>query len=249
MFKINESTTIFLYLLGIVLMFVLLFLIARDVAPFALGRLMQLNNNEIALQKPEFNLNPNKDYKAIISTNKGDILVDLFEKNAPLNVNNFVYLSKKNYYQNVLFHRVIKDILIQTGDRNTINRNLEYYGFGNPGYFIEDEVNWDTIELNEIQRRNLESIGYRSNNRVTTKKINKYYMLMANNGPNTNGSQFFILTTPFNDAILEQLEGRFTPIGRVINGFEVVDEINNIETQNFIPTNDIYIRNIIVIEK
>lgn len=83
---------------------------------------------------PEMQIDKNKDYQATISTSMGDITIDLFEKDAPITVNNFVFLAKDKFYDNVTFHRIIKDFMIQTGDPLGT-------GIGGPGYTFEDELN------------------------------------------------------------------------------------------------------------
>lgn len=83
---------------------------------------------------PEMQIDKTKDYQATISTSMGDITIDLFEKEAPITVNNFVFLAKDKFYDNVTFHRIIKDFMIQTGDPLGT-------GIGGPGYTFEDELN------------------------------------------------------------------------------------------------------------
>jgi cyclophilin family peptidyl-prolyl cis-trans isomerase len=83
---------------------------------------------------PEMQIDPNKTYQATISTSMGDITIDLFAKDAPIAVNNFVFLAKDKFYDNLTFHRVIKDFMIQTGDPLGT-------GIGGPGYTFEDELN------------------------------------------------------------------------------------------------------------
>ena len=83
---------------------------------------------------PDMQIDPNKTYQATISTSMGDITIDLFAKDAPITVNNFVFLAKDKFYDNLTFHRVIKDFMIQTGDPLGT-------GIGGPGYTFEDELN------------------------------------------------------------------------------------------------------------
>lgn len=91
-----------------------------------------LNPNMPKLEKPEMSIDTNKDYKAVIVTSKGTIKMDLLEKTAPNTVNNFVYLANNQLYNGLIFHRVIKDFMIQGGDPAGD-------GTGGPGYTIEDE--------------------------------------------------------------------------------------------------------------
>lgn len=114
---------------------------------------------------PEMEIDPQKDYSAILKTDKGEIKVDLFAEKAPKTVNNFVFLASQGFYDGTIFHRVIKDFMAQGGDPTGSGR-------GGPGYKFPDEFN---PELRHNQ---------------------KGILSMANAGPNTNGSQFFITYGP-----------------------------------------------------
>jgi len=131
--------------------------------------------------------------RAILHTNHGDIELDLFQEDAPKTVENFVKLAGDGFYDGVIFHRVIKDFMIQGGDPTGT-------GTGGPGYTFEDEFN--------------------------DHKIVRGALAMANAGPNTNGSQFFIVTT--DEA--PWLDGKHTVFGRVTGGMDVVDQIEASET-------------------
>ncbi|MFD0699025.1 peptidylprolyl isomerase [Paenibacillus sp. GCM10027628] len=109
---------------------------------------------------PDMTIDPNKSYQAEVTTSKGTFTIDLFAKEAPKTVNNFVFLSKEGFYNNVTFHRIIKTFMIQTGDPTGT-------GMGGPGYKFADELK-------------------------TSHKYEPGIVAMANSGPNTNGSQFFI---------------------------------------------------------
>src|SRR5579884_3469922 len=130
---------------------------------------------------------------ATLSTNHGAIEVELFDEDAPKTVENFVKLARDGFYDGVIFHRIIKDFMIQGGDP-------EGTGRGGPGYTFEDEIN--------------------------RHKIVRGALAMANAGPNTNGSQFFIVTT---DAA-PWLDGRHTVFGQVTAGMETVDAIEALPT-------------------
>jgi peptidyl-prolyl cis-trans isomerase B (cyclophilin B) len=132
---------------------------------------------------------------AVMHTNHGDITVELFDEDAPKTVENFKKLAGDNFYNGVIFHRVIKDFMIQGGDPTGTGR-------GGPGYTFEDEFN--------------------------DNKVVRGALAMANAGPNTNGSQFFIVTT---DAA-PWLDGKHTVFGRVAEGMEVVDKIEGSETDH-----------------
>ncbi|MBI4993893.1 peptidylprolyl isomerase [Candidatus Wolfebacteria bacterium] len=137
---------------------------------------------------------------ATIKTNLGDIKIELFEKDSPKTTANFIKLSKDGFYDTTRFHRVIKDFMIQGGDPNSKDSDWSNDGLGGPGYVFEDEIN--------------------------PNKLVGGVIAMANSGPNTNGSQFFIITaqsTPW-------LDGKHTAFGRVISGMDVVSKIENLKT-------------------
>ena len=141
--------------------------------------------------------------------NIGKIIIELFDKIVPKTANNFRMLCKNKIYKNSIFHRIIKDFMIQGGDYENNN------GTGGQS----------------IYGRNFEDENFELNH-------NKPYLLsMANSGPNTNGSQFFITTsnTPY-------LNGKHVIFGKVINGFEIINKLNNIKIDNNDkPINDIII--------
>jgi peptidyl-prolyl cis-trans isomerase B (cyclophilin B) len=132
---------------------------------------------------------------AVLKTNRGDITVELFDDDAPKTVENFRKLAADGFYDGVIFHRVIKDFMIQGGDPTGT-------GTGGPGYTFEDEIN--------------------------DHKIVRGALAMANAGPNTNGSQFFIVTT---DAA-PWLDGKHTVFGNVTDGMDAVDAIEGSETDS-----------------
>jgi peptidyl-prolyl cis-trans isomerase B (cyclophilin B) len=131
--------------------------------------------------------------QATMHTNHGAIELELFDDDAPKTVDNFVKLSKDGYYDGLIFHRVIRDFMIQGGCPQGT-------GTGGPGYEFEDEIN--------------------------DNKIVRGALAMANAGPNTNGSQFFIVTTE----AAPWLDGKHTVFGRVTSGMEAVDSIEGTET-------------------
>jgi peptidyl-prolyl cis-trans isomerase B (cyclophilin B) len=130
---------------------------------------------------------------ATLHTNHGPIEVELFDDDAPETVKNFRKLSSDGFYDGVIFHRVIKDFMIQGGDPTGT-------GTGGPGYTFDDEFN--------------------------DHKIVRGALAMANAGPGTNGSQFFIVTT---DAA-PWLDGKHTVFGQVTNGMDAVDSIEGAPT-------------------
>jgi peptidyl-prolyl cis-trans isomerase B (cyclophilin B) len=140
---------------------------------------------------------------ATITTTEGPITVELYDEDAPKTVANFKKLASDGFYDGVIFHRVIKDFMIQGGDPTGT-------GAGGPGYQFEDEIN--------------------------AHKIVRGVLAMANAGPNTNGSQFFIVTT---DAA-PWLDGKHTVFGKVTEGMDVVDKIEGTDTDGRDrPRNDI----------
>lgn len=139
--------------------------------------------------------------KTTLKTNKGDIVIELFEQETPATVENFVKLAKSGFYNGVKFHRVIKDFMIQGGDPLTKEDDKAHmWGTGGPGYKFNDE----------ITARNSNAAGTIS---------------MANAGPNTNGSQFFI-----NLRDNHFLNPMHTVFGRVTEGIDVVAAIGTVAT-------------------
>ncbi|HMO27076.1 MAG TPA: peptidylprolyl isomerase [Tepidisphaeraceae bacterium] len=165
-------------------------------------------------QPPEMRIDVEKDYRAVIDTSMGKIVVDLFEKDAPKTVNNFVFLAREGFYDGVIFHRVIPDFMVQGGDPTGTGR-------GGPGYRFEDEVGPDK------PRHERGSLS------------------MANAGPNTNGSQFFITHRATN-----HLDGRHTVFGKVLEGQDVVDAMAKVDrNMQDRPTTDIVIKSVTIEEK
>lgn len=150
-----------------------------------------------------------------MKTNQGDIILELYPDKAPNTVANFVKLAKADFYNGVLFHRVIKGFMIQGGDPLSKDKDWRLHGTGGPDYKFDDEQNDINLERGVIA--------------------------MANSGPNTNGSQFFIMTArqPM------QLAGYYTAFGRVIGGMEIVDKIELIAVnENDHPLTDMVINSI-----
>ncbi|OIO08529.1 peptidylprolyl isomerase [Candidatus Falkowbacteria bacterium CG1_02_41_21] len=153
--------------------------------------------------------------EAIVKTNYGDITVEFYGDDSPITVNNFMNLASDGFYNNTRFHRVIEDFMIQGGDPNSKGKDVSSYGTGGPGYKFDDEFN--------------------------NHKLVRGSLAMANSGPNTNGSQFFIVTkeaTPW-------LDGVHTNFGRVISGMKVADKIESLETnESGLPAKDVIIKSI-----
>ena len=144
-------------------------------------------------EPPKMTIDPNKDYTATIETSKGKIVCQLYAKDAPITVNNFVFLATNRYYEGIVFHRIIQGFVCQGGDP-------EGSGRGGPGYKFQDEEVKTPYELGSLA--------------------------MANAGPNTNGSQFFIVTA----AETPWLDGKHTVFGRITDGMDVVDRMESAAT-------------------
>ena len=154
---------------------------------------------------------------ATLKTNMGEIVIALYGEDAPKTVLNFETLAKKGFYDGLIFHRVINEFMIQGGDPNG-------NGTGGPGYVFPDELNSETPSYKE---------GYA-----------KGVVAMANSGPNTNGSQFFIMLkdTP--------LPHNYTIFGKVLSGQDVVDAIGVVETNaNDKPLSSVVIEKISITEQ
>ena len=160
---------------------------------------------------PAMNIDEKRNYSAVIETSLGSIEIELFTDIAPITVNNFVNLSNDGYYDNVIFHRVIKGFMIQGGDPSgTGHGEMGKY----PGYEFQDELN------NPMQ-------------------YEKGIVAMANRGPNTNGSQFFIMHVDY------PLPYDYTIFGKVSNGIDIVDAIANVQTGDMDkPVDDVVINSV-----
>ena len=163
--------------------------------------------------------------KATIKTSKGNIVLDLYPSVAPKTVANFVKLSKEHFYDGTKFHRVISEFMIQGGDPLSKTDDPQA-GRGGPGYVFEDEINPKALGLSDDQIKTLESQGYDYNFKLLSLKVDVGVIAMANAGPNTNGSQFFIVT----QKAQPHLDGRHTVFGRVVEGIEVVRSISQGDT-------------------
>jgi cyclophilin family peptidyl-prolyl cis-trans isomerase len=131
--------------------------------------------------------------EATMHTNRGPVVLTLFDEDAPKTVDNFLKLSREGFYDGLTFHRVIRGFMIQSGCPLGT-------GTGGPGYAFEDEINHH--------------------------RLTRGALAMANAGPNTNGSQFFILTAE----AAPWLDGKHTVFGRVATGMDAVDAIESAET-------------------
>jgi len=174
------------------------------------------NNLETMTQAPAIQIDKTKKYQATLHTSEGDIVVDLSADKTPITVNNFVSLAKKNFYNNTIFHRVIKGFMIQGGDP-------EGTGAGGPGYEFNDEPFEGEYTRGTIA--------------------------MANAGPNTNGSQFFIMHADY------ALPKNYVIFGKVASGLDVVDKIATAPTsesgmgENSKPVTPVKVTSVDIVEK
>lgn len=167
-------------------------------------------------EPPKLEIDRNKKYTAVLKTNAGEMVISLNAQETPRTVNNFVFLSRNNFYTNTIFHRVIKGFMIQGGDPKGD-------GTGGPGYKFDDEP--------------------------FTGSYNRGTLAMANSGPDTNGSQFFIMHADYS------LPKNYVIFGQVTTGLEVVDKIAEAEVtvspndENSKPVNPVKITAIDISEE
>ena len=165
---------------------------------------------------PPMTIDPNKQYTAVIKTTDGDLTADLFAKDAPITVNNFVFLANQHFYENVKIHRIIKGFMIQTGDPTGT-------GSGGPGYRFNDEP---------VKRKYLRGT-----------------LAMANAGPNTNGSQFFVMHQDY------ALPPNYTIFGQVTAGLDVLDKLATTPVaagrggEVSVPQQDVRLQTVTIAEK
>ena len=159
-------------------------------------------------------------YTATIKTAKGNITIELYADAAPKTVANFITLSQAGFYNNTKFHRVVADFVIQGGDPFSSTDDPRV-GRGGPGYQFEDEINPKSIGVSDELIKQYEAAGYKYDYTLKSLPMNVGAFAMANAGPNTNGSQFFIVTTKPQPA----LNGKHTVFGKVTKGMDVVRKI------------------------
>ena len=172
-----------------------------------------MSDEKVYSSMPEMSIDQSKSYTAVIQTSMGDLTVEFFSDTAPVTVNNFISLSNDGYYDNIIFHRVISGFMIQGGDPSGTGHG-EYGKF--PGYTFEDELN-------------------------NQQPYEKGILAMANAGPNTNGSQFFIMHVDY------PLPYQYTIFGKVTDGLDVIDTIASVKTaEGDKPVEDVVILGVTV---
>ena len=172
-----------------------------------------MSDKKVYSSMPEMSIDQSKSYTAVIKTSMGDLTVEFFSDTAPVTVNNFISLSNDGYYDNIIFHRVISGFMIQGGDPSGTGHG-EYGKF--PGYTFEDELN-------------------------NQQPYEKGILAMANAGPNTNGSQFFIMHVDY------PLPYQYTIFGKVTDGLDVIDTIASVQTaEGDKPVEDVVILGVTV---
>ena len=162
----------------------------QEAAEGAAAALEPADRNGMYETGPDMTIDPEAEYYAVFKTEKGDIRIKLYAAEAPVTVNNFVFLARDGFYNDTHFHRVLENFMAQGGDPSNT-------GAGGPGYQFQDEI---AASL-QFDRAGL--------------------LAMANAGPNTNGSQFFITfaETPW-------LNGNHTIFGEVVEGMDVLFSIS-----------------------
>ena len=172
-----------------------------------------MSEDKVYTSMPDMKIDPTKSYTANINTSMGDMKVEFFSETAPVTVNNFIYLASDGYYDNIIFHRVISGFMIQGGDPSGTGHG-EYGKY--PGYTFNDELD-------------------------NQQPYEKGILAMANSGPNTNGSQFFIMHVDY------PLPYQYTIFGKVIEGLDIIDSIAGVQTaEGDKPVEDVTILGITV---
>ena len=179
------------------------------------------NESSLSKEVKTSNLGYTDNIQVAIKTNFGDIKLELYVKDAPGTVTNFIKLARAGFYDGTRFHRVIKGFMIRGGDPNSKDDDWSNDGIGGPGYTFKDEIN--------------------------SHKLVRGTLAMANAGPDTNGSQFFIVTaesTPW-------LDGHHTVFGKVVEGIDVVNKIENMptdKTRNDHPIENVTVKSIAIFD-
>ncbi len=157
---------------------------------------------------------------AILRTEKGDIEIEFLPNNAPNTVRNFIELSRSDFYDGTRFHRVVRNFMVQGGDPTTKDETTkDLWGRGGPGYIFSDEI--------------------------SSLKYTRGMVAMANNGPDTNGSQFFIIVAPE----APWLSGKHTIFAKVVSGILVAESISKgavVDNKNYLPKEPIILQDVVL---
>ncbi len=165
-------------------------------------------------EPPQMQIDPQRTYRAVMETSCGTIELELYAGSAPTAVNSFVFLAREGFFDGVIFHRVVPGFVIQGGDPTGT-------GTGGPGYRFEDEL------------ERAEEEGYRPGS-----------VAMANSGPDTNGSQFFIVL----EGGAGQLQPLYTLFGEVVDGMDVAERIAQLQLMGQSPVQTVYIESVTIEE-
>ena len=199
--------------------FLVLFVFAAYQINIAMNKNKNVENNKAA--EVDSSNGDNSHKVVVIETSRGNIKLELFANDAPKTVENFVKLASENFYDGTKFHRVISNFMIQGGDPLSKDDDPSNDGTGGPGYKFEDEMNPISLGLDEATIQEYEAGGYEYDYNLSSHKMEVGVLAMANSGPNTNGSQFFIVT----ESPQPHLDGKHTVFGKVLEGMEVVRSI------------------------
>lgn len=223
----NKETFISIFVVPVVIIVALLFVAAKNsggttnTATSVLNEKKRENSGQstdtvVSSTQPAMIIDKTKKYTAVLNTTEGEITIDLYTDKTPITVNNFVSLSKENFYNNTIFHRVINGFMIQGGDPKG-------NGTGGPGYKFDDEKFEGEYTAGTIA--------------------------MANAGPNTNGSQFFIMHKDY------PLPKNYVIFGKVSKGLDIVDKIATAPVEmsqmgeKSKPVNPVSIKSVTIVEK
>jgi peptidylprolyl isomerase len=178
-----------------------------------------------AQQQSQTSPTPMKNQKALFETTEGTFTIELFNEQMPITAGNFEKLAGSGYYDGTKFHRIIDGFMVQGGDPNTKSDDTSKYGTGGPGYAIQDEF-----------------VQGMSNVRGT--------ISMANSGPNTGGSQFFINLVDNTFLDFDKSQGGKHPVfGRVVEGMDIVDKIaKQPKNQRDVPLTPIVVKSVKIVE-
>jgi peptidyl-prolyl cis-trans isomerase A (cyclophilin A) len=270
---LKDHKQILLPVAGLVVVILLMGFFSSSLTNFSVNNVLDTTNivnldtskNDKYTSAPPHSLKDGIDYQADIKTNHGTISVDLLEKDTPITVNNFVFLAQDSFYNNTTFHRIIPNFMIQGGDPLGT-------GTGGPGYSFEDEIDADALGLDdmlvsetsflssfyapnvlaEYANRSVKELyedigGYEYTSGFGKEEFGPFVLAMANSGPSSNGSQFFITTRNTSST---HLNGKHTIFGRVISGQNIVDQIERVNTDaNGKPSAPVIIESVTILER